>query len=102
VILIFDFSIQVFLPLSTGSNAELEMYNTIADRSFLSPNRQSKRICVSSFPRSLGIVEILGETVAGRGNSHRVVEDVMGHTGCVNTLDWNESGRLASAGDCTK
>lgn len=81
------------------------MYNTIADRLFLSPNRQPKRISVSSFPRSLGIVETLGETVAGlvvRGNSHRVVEEVMGHTGCVNTLDWSESGRLASAGDCTK
>lgn len=36
------------------------------------------------------------------GNSHRVVCEAYGSTGCVNAMDWAPDGRLASAGDDTK
>lgn len=75
-------------------------------RQFTAPNRINQRrpIPTHIYPANLTLVEILGEPKTDHSrNGHRVVPSVYGHTGCVNTLDWDTtSDRLASAGDDTK
>lgn len=71
------------------------------------PRPRSAVLGSSSWSSRLALLATLGErdpASAALRSSHSVDISTAGHTGCVNTLSWEDGGegRLISAGDDTK
>ncbi|GJN92924.1 hypothetical protein Rhopal_005967-T1 [Rhodotorula paludigena] len=78
-------------------------------RGVFASNLYPSLVSAPTWLQRFDLLQVLGEpdeeggAMGGYGgNSHRVVCEAYGSTGCVNAMDWAPDGRLASAGDDTK